>query len=172
MWRKLQVSFFLQVCFWIGDVVFISVLGQEPLVTEWMLALAIIHFYLEVYLTCMRDTFNCDLRVQIHLSGSVWATYSSQFVCHFLFWCSSKCLPNTHSLTHSHYSLTHSHYSLRWVFTRKCLSFVALHLAHICSPCTTQQPSDPAVVSVSEAPVPAQQQKNIFQVCMLAILSG
>lgn len=30
-----------------------------------------------------------------------------------------------------------------------------------------QQPSDQAVVTVSEAPVPAQQQKNIFQVCML-----
>ncbi|TKS71357.1 Eukaryotic translation initiation factor 4E transporter [Collichthys lucidus] len=28
---------------------------------------------------------------------------------------------------------------------------------------TNNQPSDPAVVSVSEAPVPAQQQKNIFQ---------
>lgn len=30
-----------------------------------------------------------------------------------------------------------------------------------------QQTPDPAVVALSEAQVPAQQQKNIFQVCML-----
>lgn len=35
-----------------------------------------------------------------------------------------------------------------------------------------QQHSDPAVVTMSEAQVPAQQQKNIFQVCMLTIISG
>lgn len=35
-----------------------------------------------------------------------------------------------------------------------------------------QQPSDPAVVKRSEAQVPAQQPKNIFQVSMLIIFSG
>lgn len=36
-----------------------------------------------------------------------------------------------------------------------------------------QQPPDPAVVSVSDAQVPAQQQKNIFQVTsLLSSLKG
>lgn len=58
----------MQVCFWIGDVVLFLYWDKNH--CHWMnVSTGNNTFYLKVYLTCMRDTFNCDLRVQIHLSG-------------------------------------------------------------------------------------------------------
>lgn len=42
----------------------------------------------------------------------------------------------------------------------------------IFSSCTKQQPSEPAVVTLSDAHISAQQQKNVFQVSVLCILTG
>lgn len=74
-----------------------------------------------------------------------------QFVCPFSV---LECLPHTTLLT-------------GMSFYKEIVVFGSIASATNSFSLYKQQPSDPAVVKVSEAPVPAQQQKNIFQVCML-----
>lgn len=68
--------------------------------------------------------------------------------------------------------ITHSTFLTGMGFYTEMVVLVVFHLPQILSPYAMQQPPDPAVVTVSEAQAPAQQQKNIFQVCMFTMLSG